>query len=680
MKYNTASIETIAEQLKWYQSKPGYSAVFFIGAGASVTGNIPTAWGIVEEFKKRFKALAASCETENYSDIMALLTPTQRREFLGEFIDRSTVNTAHLYLATLVKHGFVDRVFTTNFDHLITRSLSLMGIHPAVYDFAASQRFIPGEIRKNSVFYLHGQRDGFIQLNTGKELDEHAKKLNTLFQDSLSKRCWIVIGYSGENDPVFEQLSKIETFHEKLFWIGYEKEEPKDHIKEKLLYPERKFAYYVKDYNADRFFRELVRELGIEDFPTISKPLSILKDTLNTIGDSPTHDQTLTTLKDIRYWLDATIKEIENKTGDDTPGDEEKTPGKTVNHDDLKRITKEILGTGNFEQIDEIFDDVKKHGGKQLKEDLSDALYEQGKKYWDFAKKREGDESELLLRKGCESFRQAGDLNSSHDDAFSSLGESYGTLASILEGNEAEAFYKKSFAAFQKAASLKKDDHVLYSNWGKHLIAYAKNIKPQHAETLLNRAFRKFRLALEINRQYHQVLLKWGNGLAFLAGEKKGEESEKLYIQAFEKYRAALEIFPGYYQVLNNWGNKLGDLAKSKEGTEAENLFNQAFEKYQKSVEINPDYSLAYNNWGNKLKQLAQKKEGVESEKLLIEATKKFKLAIRINEKYSTAYRNWAKVERKRAKMKKGEEKQKLLDFSIELLSKADEIETRNQG
>jgi len=208
MSYRTADVKIIAEQLRWAKDK-GYSTAVLLGAGMSVSAGIPLAKGMIEEVKKQFPQLAATCEKETYPAYMSLLAPTQRKKLIGHFVDNAKINQAHLYLGPLVKEGYIDCILTTNFDPLVIRSLALFNIYPAVYDFAASQEFIPGEAAQLSVFYLHGQRDGFVLLNSEGEVKTHSGKLKNVFQDVARGRCWIVIGYSGENDPVFKRLAEI---------------------------------------------------------------------------------------------------------------------------------------------------------------------------------------------------------------------------------------------------------------------------------------------------------------------------------------------------------------------------------------------------------------------------------------------------------------------------------------
>ena len=279
MSYDAANIKIIAEQFRWAKDK-GYSIAVLLGAGMSVSAGIPLAKGMVEEIKNQFPHLASTCAKETYPAYMSLLAPAQRRRLIGSFVDNAKINLAHLYLGALVKENYVDRILTTNFDPLVIRSLALFNIYPAVYDFAASQEFVPGEAAQLSVFYLHGQRDGFVLLNTAEEIGKHSERLKYVFQDVARGRCWIIIGYSGENDPVFERLAEVDIFQNKLFWIGHKDKEPDDHVLKKILMPQSKFGYYVKGYDADSFFLELSKELGLPEPQIVSKPFSHLKEAI----------------------------------------------------------------------------------------------------------------------------------------------------------------------------------------------------------------------------------------------------------------------------------------------------------------------------------------------------------------------------------------------------------------
>jgi len=141
---------------------------------------------------------------------MAELSVAERHDLISKYINKAKLNWAHLAIAQLLKEGYVDRVLTVNFDPLVMRACALVGVFPAVYDFAASQHFKPDFIARQSVFYLHGQHTGFVVLNTESEVERLSQHLGPVFSDSVQGRVWIVAGYSGENDPVFDHLVKID--------------------------------------------------------------------------------------------------------------------------------------------------------------------------------------------------------------------------------------------------------------------------------------------------------------------------------------------------------------------------------------------------------------------------------------------------------------------------------------
>jgi NAD-dependent SIR2 family protein deacetylase len=143
-----------------------------IGAGCSVTSGIPLAGEFVELIKRDWKeaySRAAAKSAPNppgYPACMAELSAGERRRLTSEFVDKASVNWAHIAIAQLMKDGFVDRAYTTNFDPLVLRACSMVNLFPAVYDFAASQNFKPAFLPDKAVFHLHGQHTGFVLLHT----------------------------------------------------------------------------------------------------------------------------------------------------------------------------------------------------------------------------------------------------------------------------------------------------------------------------------------------------------------------------------------------------------------------------------------------------------------------------------------------------------------------------------
>jgi hypothetical protein len=206
--------------------------------------------------------------------------------------------------------GYVDRVLTTNFDLLVARACALLGVFPAIYDFATSQLLKKADIPDQAVFYLHGQRTGFVLMNTDEDMEKHSKLLGPVFEDAGSGRVWIVVGYSGENDPVFNHLATIPTFDNGLFWIGYLEQDPASHVRERLL-TQDKDAFFTKGFDADSFFVSLTRALDIFPPDLVARPFTYLHHALTRI--TPFTDQTLEddVIGTPRNWILSAIDQFE---------------------------------------------------------------------------------------------------------------------------------------------------------------------------------------------------------------------------------------------------------------------------------------------------------------------------------------------------------------------------------
>lgn len=278
------------DALRHSRDARGRGCSLLIGAGCSATAGIRTAAGFVSLIEDRFKtaydraAKKASSARPGYPHCMAELSRGQQRDLINEQVSAARINWAHMAIAQLIKHGYIGRILTTNFDPLVQRACAMLGEFPAVYDFALSQLFKPGELPDKAIFHLHGQSTGFVLMNTQEEVSAHAKRLGSLFQDAGQARPWIVVGYSGDNDPVFDHLAEVGRFDYDLFWVGYEEEAPARHVREKLLQP-GKDAYLVRGYDADRFFVELAQKL--ECFPPefVQRPFSFLLNALSRLTE-----------------------------------------------------------------------------------------------------------------------------------------------------------------------------------------------------------------------------------------------------------------------------------------------------------------------------------------------------------------------------------------------------------
>jgi tetratricopeptide (TPR) repeat protein len=264
----------------------GRGCTLLIGAGCSVAAKIPTADEFVGLIRRSYPNMYRHASPKTYANCMARLAPMQQRTMIRKYVEAAKINWAHVCIAQLVKADYVDRILTTNFDPLIVRACALFGEFPAVYDFAASQSFRPAELPRHAVFYLHGQQNGFVHLNTPAQFRKHLNLMAPVFEEAGQGRTWIVVGYSGRSDPVFKRLTYVDEFDNNLYWVGFQNEKPAPHVCKELLLKDNR-AYYVPGYDADSFFISLAQQLRCFPPDLLEKPFEYLDRILETLTPFP---------------------------------------------------------------------------------------------------------------------------------------------------------------------------------------------------------------------------------------------------------------------------------------------------------------------------------------------------------------------------------------------------------
>ena len=255
--YQSCTVDDLAEIIK----KAGGECVFLVGAGCSKSAGIPLANELINEIKERHREFYDSSVSKSYNDLMGKLNVEDRDRLIINHIDKARINWAYLALAKLFLNNHTKRILTVNFDPLILRACSMLGCFPAVYDLAVSKTFNAKRIVAKSVFYLNGQHTGFVMLNGADELNEHKKTLEEIVRNTGGKIIWVVIGYSGEADPLSEvlnEMAKTSGFDQGLYWVDYSNEPSAS--QEKLL--KNKNTYFLGGQDADGFLQMLALKLN----------------------------------------------------------------------------------------------------------------------------------------------------------------------------------------------------------------------------------------------------------------------------------------------------------------------------------------------------------------------------------------------------------------------------------
>lgn len=263
-------------------SERGIKCNLLVGAGCSVSAGIPTASGIVDIIKQKFPSIYSMVKDKSYANCMNALSPDERIYLIKSLVNDSKLNITHIIIAELLKRGYVHRILTPNFDNLLIKACSVVNEFPPIYDLAAYEEFKPEHIPEKCIFYLHGQFTGFKLMNTREEVNEQAKKLTGLFHRLNERSVWIIVGFSGQNDALFELLSAEPVYSNRLFWVGHNYQEPHYELATKIL-KEGKYGFYIKGFDSDDFFWNLAKRL--DAFPPVFllKPFSYIKNILEQI-------------------------------------------------------------------------------------------------------------------------------------------------------------------------------------------------------------------------------------------------------------------------------------------------------------------------------------------------------------------------------------------------------------
>ena len=565
--------------------KHGMQSTVFLGAGCSVTAGIPLASGIVNRIKTGFPdRYEQAPEPKNYQNVMGEMDSGPRHELVAELVNDAKLNWAHIMLGLLVEQGYVGRILTTNFDNLAARALSLYGVFPAVYDLAASQDFTSDLVPVRSIFHLHGQADGFVQCHDKNEVNRQAHSTEVVFGDSSVRRPWIVIGYSGENDPMFTNLTNIKKFEYGLYWVGYKNNDPSAEVGTSLLDKDdaekKKQAYLVRGYDADGFFIDLCRKLDLKIPSFIENPFLHMTKVIEGFTTFPTekgHDfreEPLSWLKDGESCF--------------------------------------IIGT-------DVCPKVERKQATRDNEKQARTLLFQGK-YDEVISRRPTNEADWTVG-----------LRDIVAGAYMGKGNTITDLAKTKFGEEADRLFLQAGEMYAEALRIKSDDHKALNNWGHALLDQTRTKSGEEAGKLLLKAREKFAKALMIKSDDHYAMNNWGIALSEQAKMSSGEEADRLFLQAGEKFAEALRIKPDKYEAINNWGLSLYEMAITKSGEEADRFILQACEKFNEALRINPDLHGAWNNLGIIFIYLAKTKTGEEADNLFLQATEKLVEALRIN-------------------------------------------------
>jgi tetratricopeptide (TPR) repeat protein len=566
-----ANLKDIAVRIKRQKDTQGTGTVVFIGAGCSVSAGIPTCLEMLEVMEKDFNDLLADCQNKDYASYMNNLTPSERKIFLDNYIKNAKLNISHVFLASLVKNGYVDCIVTTNFDNLALKALTTLNEFPAVYDLASSSNYISGMLNFPAVVYLHGQHTGMWQMNTGDEMDSVKKSIAEAFNEILANRTLIVVGYGG-NDPVLDVLASIPRFNHNAYWISYKDKGLPAKAQDIWSKDSKKNILHLPGYDSDKFFFDLHNELSIESPDLFTKPFQHLIETYELVSkdlkmDGEPYDLTGEARNKI-IEAEKYLQNIANSTA-------------TENNDEtLKARVIDSWLSWKKNDPDNIYDEVMKSSDNDVKIQLSKAYTLKGNS---FVNQKDYNSARISYEKGIS-------LNPNSDVAHMNLASS---LAYIAELKSDEKAYTEVFSNYKKAEALNPGNNDIYNNWGSAILGLAEHSKD---EKLYLEALEKYKKAIELNPKdisAHDnmvtALLKYAS---LFKGNKKTEILNEANQKALVNYKMYGRIYnlSCTYALLDDKINALKFLEESLKANQIKTDHvkkDNDWDRYRKDVEYN---------------------------------------------------------------------------------------------
>lgn len=498
-----------------------------IGAGCSVSAGIPTAKTIVGQ-KLRSHPLLVGIEgcpsgVSEYAHLMGRLPPEERMSIIEDCISeanlpesppRTRLNWAHLLIATLVHHGYVKQILTTNFDPLLVDAMAITDQPVRTFDLTAADWYMPGRAKRGSIMYLHGQAHGMLQAHTQEDTDRIIPRIKTALQEALTDSTILVVGYSGECDPVFRVLeAEFPQFRNRLYWAHFDPDgkPPSEHVINFIETPSREAFLLVDDddsfMEADTAMHRIVVDgLKLPLLPLVCDPLDHTRLALNRLcgkpkppKDGPPPPDPVDTA---RKTVGQAIKRMTDGEG------VRRTSGRTPLLDATEAGASRMMGLATRAAIASMTRDVE-----ELRAIRSES------KAIGFV-----------------------DLNVSLFDGF---------LGAASDAARKGAL--DTAAALLREAEEIGSDNVewLLTLWGNVLSAQAKTKTGAEADRLFAAACEKYAAALKIKPDMYEALNNWGAALAAQGETKSGTEADRLFAAAFEKYSEALKIKPDKQTLFN---------------------------------------------------------------------------------------------------------------------------------
>jgi len=672
-------IEKIVNGLKKAKSN-GRGCILLTGAGCSSPAGIPDSAGWVERIKNRFPKTFSNTPVKDYHHLVQALTQEERFQTFSETLQNARINWAHIAIAQMMKENFVNRVLTTNFDSLTQKACALMGEFPAVYDGASAKLNGTGSMRKGTVTHLHGQYPGAVDICTEKGFQSLYQSLDPAFKENDFKDfLWIVVGFGGIKDPVFELLKKADGFEQGLYWIGHEDAFPSQHVKEDLL-SKNKGVVYVQGFDADSFLVALTRGLGIFPPEFVSQPFSHWHRLVQSISPFPIPGQNdvIDITRIFGDEMENSIYQFERSKNSEAS---DESAASKERRDEIGSIlsAQRYLLAGQPDRVLTYRKQYDQTPSPVLGELLYWASVIKGDELMQEFRAQENQEnSSSLLSQAAEKYQTACEIYPDKSPAFYQLGSVLMTLAKQTTGALAENLFSQAGEKFLKAVELDSKAYKAWHALGVTCFERGLLLQEKMAEPMFVQAIQYFQSALAIREDLPETLFGLGKAMVLQAGWVKGGSAVQLFAKAMEKFQSGLKFQPNHYEALASWGKILMKQAENMEREEGDALLAEAQEKFSAALIIKPDFYSAHASLGKVFWMRGARWNVDNADAFFSQAIEKFEAALSFNSKLPEALYGWGRVLFTLGMKNKGEKASRFMEQAVEKYKRVLAIEPKN--
>jgi tetratricopeptide (TPR) repeat protein len=572
-KYTNDDVKYLADCLKNSAAEKDVPFAVLTGAGTSCSAGIPLANQLVSEINNRpefkhhlIRGKLNAAECEDYGLCMGALSDTDRRLLLEPHLKGAKLNWSNLGIANLLKSASVNRILTFNFDNVLQRASGVLGDYLPIYDYSIDPPEDVSYLPDKAVVHLHGQGYGLVMLNSKEQTGSHAKKLKPLLIDTLAKFNLIVVGYSGEADQCFEQLSEIYRGQKRLFWLSHDLD-IRSHVKALQQKGGGTFNYFG-GVDSDRFMIELGQELGCWPPKILHWPEEHVLEELEGIIPYPEDFPGDDDLKKIRVDLDRLAK---------------------IRRENSRKIT-ELLQQGKYEEVIRLADTA------QSDDERTSVAWAYTMHGNTLSGRAQEESDRSLLEESFTNFSTALNFKSNMYEALFLWGNAALEYATLNRDREPDPeLFELAIEKLERAVSLEPRNHEALNNLSS---AQLQLSQLQNNSYLLRMSIANSETAHRLKPHENRPLSLLAFGLSTLAS---WEKNSKLFKHSFVRYRAALRIKPDDHVALLNWGDALRQYGKMRKCSAA---LDQSILKYEAALQIKPERSNIFNNYAASLLEL----------------------------------------------------------------------------